>query len=133
MLLSCFLLKIQHFKTSYVIVYHKYHFLVYMHLLYFKTSYVIVYRNVGNWLGCAKKYFKTSYVIVYHVPSTLSSDCSLLIILSISPTRMLLRCFSSGMLPRLPYFPFPVLPFPYPEIFQCKCSGSKCCDSKCCI
>ena len=30
-----------------------------------------------NWLGCAKKYFKTSYVIVYHVPSTLSSDCSL--------------------------------------------------------
>ena len=65
MLLSCFLLKIQHFKTSYVIVYHKYHFLVYMHLLYFKTSYVIVYRNVGNWLGCPKKYFKTSYVIVY--------------------------------------------------------------------
>ena len=67
----------RNFKTSYVIVYHKYHFLVYMHLLYFKTSYVIVYRNVGNWLGCAKKYFKTSYVIVYHVPSTLSSDCSL--------------------------------------------------------
>ena len=45
MLLSCFLLKIQHFKTSYVIVYHKYHFLVYMHLLYFKTSYVIVYLS----------------------------------------------------------------------------------------
>ena len=34
-----------YFKTSYVIVYHKYHFLVYMHLLYFKTSYVIVYHN----------------------------------------------------------------------------------------
>ena len=35
----------RNFKTSYVIVYHKYHFLVYMHLLYFKTSYVIVYLS----------------------------------------------------------------------------------------